>query len=194
MGDNIVQHGPNATPVDVGPPLSTQCKAIRLEIVTLSGTEILPGRVFGVSAAEARQDNNIPSNNKHCGILRPQSRSDKAAGSEPSQDELIQLEHDLRRTALTTNDRLFLGLHSSPTVEVCKGMFAPLYEPSSSLKSALSSGIGKGGIYQLMQFPVARLNGAVLPRGSSIRFADPTRWFRGAMETRLFTTTVKGTN
>jgi hypothetical protein len=150
--------------------------------------------VFGISAAEARQDNNIPNNNKRCGILRPQSRGDKAAGVEPSQGELIQLEHDLRRTALSTNDRLLLGLHSSPTVEMCKGMFGPLYKPSSSLKSALGSGIGKGGIYQLMQFPVARLNGAILPPGSSIRFADPTRWFRRAMETRLFTTTVKGTN
>lgn len=194
MGDNIVQNDAIVTPVDVGPPLSTQSKTIRLEIVPLSGTEILPGRVFGVSAAQARQGANIPSNNKFCSILRPQNNSGKVAGTEPSQNELIQFEYDLRRTALSTNGRLFLWLHSSPAVEVCKGRFAPLYKPSNSFKSALGSGIGKGGIYQLMQFPVARLNGATLPAGSSIRFADPTRWFRGDMETRLFTTTVKATN
>ena len=45
-----------------------------------------------------------------------------------------------------------------------------------------------------MRFPIGRLNGVALPAGSSVRFADPTRWFRGAMETRLFTVSVSGTN
>lgn len=194
MSDSLSQQIPLPGPSDVGPPLSEKGKALRLAIIPLSDIKVLPGRVFGVPAAEARQDITIPKNNKLCSVLRPQTGSHEPSATGLTQDELIQLEHSLRRAAFTTNDRLFLGLHSNPTVEICKGNFAPLYEPSRSLESALRSGAGKGGIYQLMQFPVARLNGATLPAGSTIRFADPTRWFRKGMESRLFTTSVKGSN
>ena len=194
MGENNLHPKTTMTSVDAGPPLPAQAKKLRLDIILLNSVENLPGHLSGISAAEAQQGIKMPMNNRYCRILRPQAKSSKADSTGLSQHELIQLEHNLRRTALSCNDKIFLGLGSSPTIEVSNGRFEPLYEPSSSLKSALSSGAGKSGVYQLMQFPVGRLNGAMLPRGSNIRFADPSRWFRGGMESRLFTVSVKGTN
>jgi hypothetical protein len=49
------------------------------------------------------------------------------------------------------------------------------------------SGFSRAGTYQLLRFPVQRFNGVALPFDAQLRFADHNRWFKGQLESRLFT-------
>ena len=173
----------------LGDPLSIDERKVRVELVTLDSFQQLPGRISDISCGEATPVKSLPVNNNVSMILRPKNLSTGSL----SQEDLKQFEFDLRRAAISTNERFLLGMNATPTLEASPGNFVSLYQPSSTLASTLPA-VGRGGIYQLMQFPIGRLNGVALPTGSSIRFADPTRWFSGALESRLFTVSKAGSN
>lgn len=173
--------------VGLGEPLATGGRKVRIELVSLEGFQQFPSRINGIPCGEAIPIAPNPTDNNITMTLRPAGTPYKPL----SQDVLSQFESELRRAAMSTNEMFLLGLDATASVEVSPANFMPLYQPSTSLASFLT-GIGRGGTYQLMQFPVGRLNGVALPAGSRIRFADPSRWFRGAMESRLFTVSEVG--
>src|SRR5207244_548499 len=104
---------------------------------------------------------------------------------------------------LSTNDFFLLGLNAQPAIEESSGELIPfLTSPpmpgarsgDELLSTLLGGGIGQGGVYQLTSFPITRFNGVPLPLDSRIRFANPSRWLQGGMESRLFTISVEGTS
>ena len=101
-----------------------------------------------------------------------------------SQDDLIQIEQQLRDAAGSTNDLFVLGLDAAPAIEEGSDQLLPI-GPSTG-------GTGSGDI-PTDELPYLTVQRLPLPAGSSIRFADPGRWFSSAMETRLFTISVDGT-
>jgi hypothetical protein len=154
-------------------------KMIGVSITPLASPDPLRGRCAGACGAETTP---YASHDLISGFLR---QSSVPTASAPTQDELVALEAQLRDTALAQHDIYLLGLNAAPAVEGPAGDLTPL---------ALPGGLAGAGIYQLMRFPIARFNGIPLPLDSRIRFADPARWLQGAMESRLLTITVDGTN
>lgn len=189
---------PNKRIIPTGSPtneltLPTGGKRLRLEITHLNNIQHLPGRISGISTVEGTQGINLTSNNNIIRIIGTHNENSLDIGL--TQDRLIQLEQELRGIAFSSHERILLGLrNSTPVVEVNRGQFLPFFGSSNDpLKSALLNGISRGGVYQLMRFPISRFNGVSLPN-NQIRFADPSRWFHGLMESRLFTITQEGTN
>lgn len=182
---------PDITPL----PMPPKGKKLRLEVIPLDNVHSLPGKVMGVSAAEATP--HVPTRLNNA-FLRPDPKQAAFPATGLTQDELIQLESQLRSLALANNDRILLGLNAQPVVETGKGRYMPFMAAAapqdSDFVQVLLGGGSKGGIYQLTSFPIKRFNGVPLPPDSRIRFADPTRWFhKGQMESRLFTISVDGT-
>ncbi|WP_218188325.1 hypothetical protein, partial [Desulfosarcina cetonica] len=110
---------------------------------------------------------------------------------------MIKIEGILRQTALSTEDRVLVGLNALPAIEDGSGSLLPFVPPSSPKQGANRGdlfGLVRGaGAYQLTSFPVARFNGVSLPPGMRIRFADASRWLQpGVMESRLFTIFTNG--
>jgi hypothetical protein len=111
----------------------------------------------------------------------------------------LALECILRKSALSEDGRILVGLNAMPAIETSSGDLMSLLAPPSQRPGA---GVGDAlgllrgaGVYQLTRFPIARFNGVALPSTTTIRFADPGRWFQpGAMESRLFTITTNGRN
>lgn len=172
------------------PPLNIpKGKKIRVEITPLATMTPLQGRLQGVAGAEATPQ---PTTDLVVPYLRPALSADPTG---LSQDDLIMIEQQLRDAAGSTSDLFVLGLDAAPALEQGSGQLLPLGPGagSSLLPGLFGGGVPGAGMYQLMSFPVSRFNGIPLPAGSSIRFADPGRWFGGAMETRLFTISVDGT-
>ena len=188
MGNGTSSRATQAAPGGNGSPFLQDGRQVRLDIIPLGNFQTYPGRVAGIACGEATPAS-MPENNQFCARLRPESETPL----QPSQADLRQFEQTLRHAAFATNETFLLGVNGTPAVEVAPASMVPLYQPSDSLSTALGVGVARAGTYQLMQFPIGRLNGVTLPANSSIRFADPTRWFRGAMETRLFSVSVSGT-
>jgi hypothetical protein len=143
-------------------------KQVRVEITPLTTPTPLFGRVHGICGAESTpgQCTDLIS-----AYMRPGEALDPSL---LSQAQLIEVENQMREAALTTNDHLLLGLRATPAIEEVSGRLNPILAPGSvgPGSSWLSSmgGLGGGGIYQLMSFPIARFNGIPLPMGSRIRF------------------------
>jgi hypothetical protein len=154
-----------------------QHKGIALEVTPLCRPLPLIGRVRGVSASETSP---IETTSLYSGYLRP---DENVCSSDLSAKDLIELERQLRTAVQSGGDRTLVGLFAEPALE-----------SSSGAMGALTAGASRAGTYQLMQFPISRFNGIALPAESSIRFADPSRWFQGGMESRLFTISVAETN
>jgi|GEM_PF-3199287 len=121
-------------------------KQIKVEIIRLGDTCKYPGRIAGIPCGETIPLTAFPENNDRACYIRPKEVQQGSA----SQEDLFQFEHNLRRAALSTHEMFLLGLNAMPTVEVSPGNFEALYQPNSSLKSAMTASIGRGGIYQLM--------------------------------------------
>ena len=178
-------------------------KKLRLEVTPLHNLSPLLGRVCGVCGCEAtpQATSSLPA-----AFIRAGSQFSGGGLAAPmSQEQLFSLEKQLRDCALGTHDFFLLGLNAMPVVESQPGQFSPFLAQAKSstgttapgndnpwLSAALGGG-SKGGVYQLMSFPLSRFNGVPLPVDSRIRFADPSRWLQGGMESRLFTVSVDGT-
>ena len=152
MGNGTQSSAPAISFVQAGAPLAPDGRPVRVEILPLDGFQSFPGRILGIPCGEAQPTAALPAANDRCMQIRP-------AGSGPnplSEDDLYGFEHELRRAALSTNEMFLLGVNATPAVEVSRGNFEPLYQPSPSLGSALAVGAGRGGVYQLMRFPIGR--------------------------------------
>jgi hypothetical protein len=177
-------------------------KRVRLKITPITRAIPLQGRVSGVPAAHATPLEPSPLVTN---FVRPSGWStSEGLIPEPTQAELIELESQMRDVALGGSGFILLGLNAQPALELSSGNLAPVL-PKSPVQvpgrdqfglsdALLGGGIAGGGIHQLMKFPIARFNGIPLPMDARIRFADPARWLSGALESRLFTISVEGTN
>jgi hypothetical protein len=105
------------------------------------------------------------------------------------------MELAMREAALAGNETFLLGLQATPATEGSSGGLTPFLSGyGDSGQSGLIPSIPRGlGAYQLTSFPISRFNGIQLPAGSRIRFADPARWLKGALESRLVSISVDGT-
>lgn len=155
-------------------------KTIGVRVIPLQGTQALEGQVCGLSACEASPLAQTNQLSQYL-CLDPSQRTSPPTC--PAQEDLLALEGILRSAALSENRSILVGLNALPAFEDGSGTFLPLFSPALDTLGVL----GGAGVYQLISFPIARFNGVALPPGTSIRFADPGRWFEGAMETRLFT-------
>lgn len=147
-------------------------RCLGVQMIPLSRPVPLRTRVFGIDAAEARPFavTSLPN----------------LGGAAPTQGELVELERMLRDAALGgPRDQLLLGLDALAVVEQPSGGAIPVWP---------GMGVARAGTYQLMHFPIERLNGVALPPASRVRFADPFRAFSGGMETRVMSIFVEGTN
>jgi hypothetical protein len=172
----------------VEPLPNTGDKTIGVRIIPLQGTQALEGLVCGLSACEASPLAQTNQLSQYL-CLDPGQRTSLATC--PAQEDLLALEGILRSAALSENRSILVGLNALPAFEDGSGTFLPLFAPPSQpsgFGTVDALGLLRGaGVYQLTRFPIARFNGVALPPGTSIRFADPGRWFEGAMESRLFT-------
>jgi hypothetical protein len=167
-------------------------KKLGLTITPLGDASYLPGRISGVRAAECAPTR-LGANACMCGPQGP------TGGEALSQQDLIELESLMRDAVVSAPMPFLLGLNANPVSDIGGGQFMSVLpqqeqsRPGSGPSFDAAVGLARGGIYQLMSFPISRLNGVPLPADSRIRFADPARWLQGGMESRLFTVTVNGT-
>ena len=155
-------------------------RSVTIEVTPLERPLPLIGRVRGVAGFETSPR---ATTSLYSQFIRPDTEEPNACYSDMGTDDVIEFEQDLRKTALSGDDRILVGLFAQPALE-----------SSSGALNALGAGASGAGIYQFMQFPIARFNGIPLPANSRIRFADPSRWFQGGMESRLATISVENTS
>jgi hypothetical protein len=184
------------------PSAISGARRVRLEITPITRAVPLPGRIRGLPVAQATPLEPTPLVSN---FVRPSGwvRTDGVIG-EPSQLELAELETQMRDIALSGGSYVLLGLNAQPAMELSSGVLTPVLprspvqvprgDRSGLAEALLGGGIAGAGVHQLTQFPIARFNGIPLPIDARIRFANPGRWLSGALESRLFTISVEGTN